>query len=136
MAVFYSQIHVVNLESESEFWGDTGDSVLFILRGEGNRSWLEGHYPLTSKFGEHCSKKTLVPEGPDDPNMLLDGCLVFLTEIFSECEHYSELEKIVNSSDFIDLDLNKPEGWDTMRKECVGYMGRLDVKTISLVPED
>ena len=67
--------------------------------------------------------------------MILDGCLVFLPEIFSECKHYSVLKKIVDSSEFIDLNQNKPEEWDTIRKECIKYMGRLKLETV-LLPGD
>ncbi len=136
MVVYYSEVYMVELKSESEFWGNIGNTILFMMLGEGNKEWLEGHFPYTSESKLTRKSKTVVLEKTDDPNRFLDGCLVFIPEIFSESKHYSELKKIVDSTDFIDLDLNKPENWDIIRNDCIQYMGRLNIETCSFGSED
>jgi len=135
MATEYSAVHIAKLKSESEFWGDSSSPLLIMLQGEGSRQWLQGHYPPDPDNEKKCGHRIVIPEGPDDPNMILDGCLVFIPEIFSECKHYSLLKKIVDSKDVIDLNMEKPEEWDTIRKECVKYMGRLKLETVLLPNE-
>ncbi|MEM3290972.1 MAG: hypothetical protein QXS21_06805 [Thermoproteota archaeon] len=128
----YSMIHIVRLIVEEEFWGEVDYPLLIILQGEGNRQWLEGHYPSISKFKKTCGKKTVIPEKPDDENMILDACLVFLPELFSKIEHYASLKEIVRTNDFIDLDLNKPKQWDIIRREGLEQMGKISIESLKI----
>ena len=130
MPSYYSVVYLIGLKSESEFWGNLTSTELILLQGEGNRQWIEVHYPNGSKRG--CGKKVLIPEKPEDPHAILDTCMAFLPEVFKDIPSHGDLKRIVGNSDRIDLNLDKPKEWDGLRSECIKFMERLDVKALQI----
>ena len=128
MPASFSKFYLIGLKSESEFWGNLEHTRLFLLQGEGNRQWVEAHYPAGDL--QKRVPGVLVPEKPEDPNLLLDSCMAFLPEVFQEIPDFSSLSKIVKGADRFDLNLEKPGEWDSLRKECLPYMARLEVKAL------
>ena len=51
MPSYYSVVYLIGLKSESEFLGNLTSTELILLQGEGNRQWIEAHYPNGSKLG-------------------------------------------------------------------------------------
>ncbi|MEM3844583.1 MAG: hypothetical protein QXU98_02605 [Candidatus Parvarchaeota archaeon] len=64
--------------------------------------------------------------------MIVDACLVFLPELFSKIEHYSSLKEIIKTNDFIDLNLNKPKQWNTIRREGLKQMGKISIESLKI----
>ena len=133
MPSYYSVVYLIGLKSESEFWGNLTSTELILLQGEGNRQWIEVHYPNGSKRG--CGKKVLIPERPEDPHAILDTCMAFLPEVFKDIPSHGDLKRIVGNSDRIDLNLDKPKEWDGLRSECIKFMDRLHVETLKIKEE-
>ena len=58
--------------------------VLQIWVGDAIRQWFEAHY-IDNNIRPIGKIKSLVPEGPDHPNALLDACLAFYPSAFAHC---------------------------------------------------
>ena len=72
----FSRIYCIG--GEGGFQGADGINPLLgqILVGDASRQWLE---PLYAKYdlGPLGHLKTIVPAGPDHPDMILDACIAF-----------------------------------------------------------
>ena len=133
MPSYFSAVHLIGLKTESQFWGNNSPTELFLLQGEGDRQWIEAHYPGGSGFD--CANGFLMPEQPGDQNILLDSCMLFMADVFKEIPDFKILEKFVAEKK-IDLELDKPKEWDLLRRECLPYMGRLTIKTLTIDRND
>ena len=102
------------------FMGADGiNPILFqILVGDADRQWLEVHYfsrgirPLRGI----CS---FVPARPDDPNSLLDACILFYPEHFKNSATLTIVEEQLRGVSAIDFHLNHnvPDEWEKLREE-------------------
>ena len=89
-----------------------------ILVGDGNRQWLEIHYFDTSIIPMG-SVKVIIPAGPDHPNALIDACLAFGPQYFTECPTLRQVAKGLEGKERIDFDFDgEPSGWAQLREEA------------------
>lgn len=98
------------------------DTALFEIRvGNSDRQWLQVHY--IAKGIEPILHVPIIPAGPDDPNSILDACILFYPRLFRACPSFTAVwMKLRNSSppvrvlDF-HLDPILPE-WFSLREEA------------------
>jgi len=91
-----------------------------ILVGEGGRQWLEPHYFDTSitPIGR---LRTIIPEGPNHPNSLLDACIAFCPRYFSSCPSLAEVDLALQDAERLDFDADAasiPAAWAKLREEA------------------
>jgi hypothetical protein len=71
-----------------------------------------------------------VPEGPDDPNALLDACLAFYPTAFAQCPSMKQVKSKLAKAERLDFDLGKnkiPREWDQLRSEARGPFSELNI---------
>ncbi|MBL8028724.1 MAG: hypothetical protein JNL74_20030 [Fibrobacteres bacterium] len=112
---------------EGGFQGCDGMNRIFlqILIGHGNRMWLEAVYfdSTTKPLGK---VKRIVPEDPEDPDILLDACIAFYPEAFKKCPSLERAEKSLGRKEFWDFNVNGiPSIWKQLRKEAAEYFKQL-----------
>lgn len=101
---------------------------LMILVGDGNRQWLEARIfnPQIRPLGK---VKTIIPEGPNNPNSLLDALIAFFPSYFDDCPTMAQVRKEMEGVRRMDFDLNKgiPESWEQLRTEAQKLVKNLPV---------
>jgi hypothetical protein len=114
----YSKIYCIG--PEGGFMGCDGISRLdlIILVGDGNRQWLEARIfnPEIRPLGE---MKSIIPNGPNDPDSLLDTLIAFFPSYFEDCPTMAQVRKEMEGVQLMDFDLKKgiPESWEQLRNE-------------------
>ncbi len=106
-----------------------------ILVGEGNRQWLEPRY--CDQPAEPLGKiRTIVPQGPDDPNMLLDACIAFFPNLFTSCPSLAKLRRQCAELHSLDFDYAKdiPVDWHRVREEAKPVFKTLVIYEAHLQP--
>jgi hypothetical protein len=103
--------------------------LLQILVGDADRQWLEAHYfdPRIRPIG---NIKSVVPEGPDHPNALIDACLAFYPEAFAQCPSMTEVKSKLARAEQLDFHLGKnkiPQAWHRLRIEARGRFAKLHI---------
>jgi len=96
--------------------------ALQIWVGEGNRQWFEAHY-FDNDIRPIGKIKTIVPEGPDDRNGLLDACLAFYPRAFAQCASMAAVQSKLTLAETLDFDMGKskiPQEWHQLRSEALG----------------
>ena len=131
-----SKIYVIG--EPGGFMGADGVNPIYlmILVGDGNRQWLEPSY-VDWKLGPMGTLKSLVPEEPDHPDALLDACLAFAPDLFSDCPSLEEVSRSLSGVDQLDFHLKKegvPTGWSTLREEARPFFSKLNIWTAKLRP--
>ncbi len=114
--------------------------ILFqILVGDGNRQWLEVHY--FDKGIKPIVEATIIPEGPDNPDSLVDACILFFPSHFRECSLLekvaSELKKNLKPGGLLDFDLGKkqiPRDWLALREQARPCFKQLAIFQAALEP--
>ena len=90
-----------------------------IFRGDGGRIWYEPHY-LDKSIKPIGGIAVTVPNGPEDPNQLLDALIAFAPKFFENCPSLEVIKNKLADKKRLDFDLGKddiPESWDELRKE-------------------
>ena len=110
-----------------------------ILVGDADRQWLEVHY-----FDQRIRpivKANIVPEFPNDPNALMDACVLFFPKHFQQCQLLTkvagELMKVKGLKGLLDFNLGKkhiPRDWFALREEARPYFEQLHVFRAVLEP--
>jgi hypothetical protein len=103
--------------------------LLQIWVGDAGRQWLEAHY-VDTRIRPIGNIKTIVPEGPGHPNALLDACLAFYPEAFSQCPSMTRVKSKLAKAEQLDFDLGKnkiPQEWDQLRSEARGPFSELHI---------
>lgn len=91
-----------------------------ILVGDADRQWLEPRY-YDKKLKPIGKIQFIIPEGPNNPNMLIDACLAFFSNLFEQCPSLEEVkEQSLNMTrlDFNALKESIPQSWTKLRKEA------------------
>ena len=91
-----------------------------IFRGDGNRIWYEPHY-LDLAIKPIGGITVTVPNGPEDPNQLLDALIAFAPKFFENCPSLEGVKNKLADKKILDFDLGKddiPEGWNKLREEA------------------
>ena len=94
--------------------------LMAIFRGDGGRIWYQPHY-LDKSIKPIGRITTTVPNGPEDPNQLLDALIAFAPKFFEQCPSLKEVKNKLAEKISLDFDLGKdtiPESWDELRKEA------------------
>ena len=94
--------------------------LMTIFRGDGNRIWYESHY-LDRSIKPIGGINTTVPNGPEDPNQLLDALIAFAPKFFENCPSLEGVKNKLADKKILDFDLGKddiPEGWNKLREEA------------------
>ena len=119
------------------FDGSDGINPIYlqIWVGDAHRQWLEVHYcaPEIRPLGDI---KRFVPRRPNDPVNIMDACLLFYPEFFSQCSLIAVVAEKLKDKDFVDFDLeeNVPKEWPWLRYEARPYFEKLGVFSATLEP--
>jgi len=132
----FSKIYCVG--GSGGFQGADGvNPILFqILVGDASRQWLQVHYfdQTMKPLGEI---KTIVPEGPNNPNALLDACIAFFPLHFQDCPSLAQVAISLRDVQHLDFDLGMseiPDGWAALRAEALPAFRALNIWQADLVP--
>ena len=131
----YSRIYVIG--GEGGFLGSDGvyPIALEIRVGEGNRRWLEVKYfeAAIKPFGDI---QTIVPNGPDSPDALIDACLAFWPEHFADCPAFPSVKASVAGMTGLDFTDPKsiPTEWSALREQARPYFDQLNIWVADLKP--
>lgn len=100
---------------------------LQIWVGEGSRMWLQAH-PIDLTVQPLGGLTRIVPPAPDHPDMLLDACVVFDPERFSDCpalpalheelERRAALADVDSTLDWDRCPRRVRKLWETVREEA------------------
>ena len=128
MSSFYSTAYLVGDPIDSDFFGSDLNPKLLILQQEGNRTSLQVFY-LDENVKPISNIRTVIYESPEDPYMLLDSAIAFYHEFFRKCTSLSKVKKQLKDVNFLDLDLNMPNGWKELREEALPYFKKLRINS-------
>ena len=97
-----------------------------IWQGASSRRWYEAHHFTGGKpLG---SLKALIPAGPEDPDALLDACLAFAPDFFTNCEALAGVRDEIGDAEILDFDLEEPPAsWSELREEARGRFAELNI---------
>lgn len=113
------------------FQGADGINPIYfqIWVGDGDRQWLEAHY-VDKTIRRLGAVRTLIPEGPDHPNALIDACLAFYPEHFRSCPTLAAVKKPLAGISTLDFDMGKvcvPREWPKLRREAWPFYRTLNI---------
>ncbi len=128
MPSFYSKVFLVGESIDNEFSGNDISPKFMILQQEGNRVSLQVFY-LDDKIRPISHIRTVVPESPESPYILLDASIAFYPQFFKDCASLMNVKKQLKNTTFLDLNMNMPEGWRNLRKEVFPYFKKLRINT-------
>ncbi|WP_298672748.1 hypothetical protein [uncultured Megasphaera sp.] len=86
-----------------------------LWRGISSRMWFE---PATG-FKKKCIKvRSMVPSGPDDPDMVLDAAMAFCPWAFASVPEYQSMYNRMETELLLDFNLHRgiPEEWARVRE--------------------
>jgi hypothetical protein len=66
---------------------------------------------------------------PGDPYLLMDSVIAFYPEYFRNCASLTKVKDQLKNITFLDLQLNKPDGWERLREEAFPYFKKLRINT-------
>lgn len=107
-----------------------------ILVGESDRQWLEPHY-FDSAIIPIGRLRVIIPEGPDNPDALLDACIAFCPRYFSACPSLAEVESALRDTERLDFHAEVasiPPSWATLREEARPVFAALNCWRADLEP--
>jgi hypothetical protein len=134
----YSRIYC--LGGQGGFQGADGINPIRcqIWVGEGNRQWWESHY-FDDSIAPLGNITVVVPEAPNHVNALIDSCIAFLPDIFSECPSMAEVRREASALTRLDFDADAkdvPSRWDRLRFEARATFADLAVFEATLARVD
>ena len=107
------------------------DNVLQILVGGNFRQWLRPVYFRDSDIRPISSIKTIVPDGPNNKNMLIDACIAFAPTFFKDCHSLDNVQNLINKSssllDFNSKDGGVPKEWVKLREQAKETFDKLKI---------
>ena len=110
--------------------------VLQILVGGGSRTWLEVHY-FDRAVRPIGNIRTIIPDGPDNPDALLDACLAYFPLHFAECPSLERVSNELADATHLDFDLGTrmiPMEWNRLREEARPLLPLLNIYFAALEP--
>jgi hypothetical protein len=72
----------------------------------------------------------MIPEKPDDENMLLDACIAFYPDFFKKCPTMERLKEKLKENTYLDFHLEKdkiPNEWYRLRQEAKPIFKTLNI---------
>lgn len=131
-----SKLYVVG--GQGGFMGSDGVNPVdfIILVGDSSRQWLEPvyHDPSIKPLGR---LTTIIPEGPDRPDSLLDACIAFAPGFFSKCPSLKKVRVQLADTERLDFDLGRsaiPTSWAALREEARPIYQHICMWQATLVP--
>jgi len=94
--------------------------LMTIFRGDGGRIWYEPHY-LDKSIKPIGEIAVTIPNGPEDPNQLLDALIAFAPKFFEKCPSLAGVKNKLAEKKRLDFDLHQddiPEDWNKLREEA------------------
>ena len=123
MGVYLVGIHVESPESP---FPPYIKPKLMVLEQFGNRKVYRSFY-LDNDLEPMSKVRRVVPESFDSPTGLMDAVIAFYPEWFKECKTLPKVLNLIKENEFLDLDLEMPEGWNKLRKEAYPYYFKLRI---------
>jgi hypothetical protein len=123
----FSKLFVIGGRGGFDVADEVNPIQLQIWVGDSDRQWLEPHYvDVTIKpIG---TLRSLVPEGPNHPNSLIDACIAFFPKHFRECPSLTEAVEQLRRVSRLDFDKhNVPSVWQKLREEARPFFDRLNI---------
>ncbi len=113
------------------FMGADGINPIFfqILVGDADRQWLEVKY-FDKTIKPMGNITTIIPEGPNHPNSLLDACIAFFPKFFVECPSVEIVSKKLANKKRLDFDAKPdeiPKEWQQLRNEALTLFKTLHI---------
>lgn len=102
---------------------------LQIWVGDADRQWLEPHY-VDRSIKPLGTIRSIVPEGPDVPNSLIDACIAFFPQQFEQCPSLTVVRERLQTATYLDFDVGKdeiPEEWTQLRREAWPFFKKLTI---------
>jgi hypothetical protein len=130
MSSSYSYAYIVGAPLDSDFYGKDISPKLLLLQGEGNRQSLQVYY-IDDKISPIGKIKRIVLESPNGAYNLLDACITFFPDWFEKCKTLQSVKEELSQKELLDLDLEKPSAWDTLRDEALSRFKALRINTAS-----
>lgn len=130
MSSSYSYAYIVGAPMDSDFYGRDVSPKLLLLQGEGDRQSLQVYY-IDDKISPIGKIRRIVPESPNGAYNLLDACITFFPDWFGKCKTLQSVKEELSQTEFLDLDLEKPSDWDTLRDEALSRFKALRINTAS-----
>ena len=118
--VYFIAIHSKEVDPPDYVESDPHTILMTIFRGDGGRIWYEPHY-LDKSIKPIGEITVTIPNGPEDPNQLLDALIAFAPKFFEKCPSLEGVKNKLADKKRLDFDLGKddiPESWDELRKEA------------------
>ena len=128
MSSFYSTAYLVGNPLDSDFFGNDLSTKFLILRQEGNRTSMQVFY-IDKKVKPISKISVVVVMSPDDSYLLMDSVIAFYPEYFRNCASLTKVKDQLKNITFLDLQLNKPDGWERLREEAFPYFKKLRINT-------
>ena len=132
----YSKIFLIGELGGFEGVDGINSISLEILVGEGNRQWLEVvYFDKNIKSIGHINK--IIPEEPNNENMLLDACIAFFPDYFKDCSNIKNIKDKLSNFSILDFDLEKdqiPKEWFLLREEARSYFEKLNIFAAEILP--
>lgn len=133
----FSRMYCVG--SPGGFMGADGINPIWleILVGDADRQWLECRY-FEKKIPRLNRVKTLIPAKPNDTLMLLDACLVFLSDYFKNCPSMALVLEELGETTYLDFCAGDgvPKSWGKLRQEATEPFKSLDIWEATFVKYD
>ena len=112
--------------------------TLQILVGDADRQWLEPHY-FDKRLKPIGNIRTIIPEGPNHPNSLVDACIAFSPKFFENCSSLTKVKIELQDNTCLDFHLGLesiPLSWFDLRKEAIPYFKKLNIFEANLTQLD
>lgn len=105
-----------------------------ILAGDADRQWLECYY-FDRRIRPLGRVRTIIPAGPNHPDMLLYAVIAFFPEFFRACPSLTEARSFLEDARKIDFDtgFNVLLCWDKLREEAREHFGSLAIYKANFV---
>lgn len=118
------------------FQGADGlNPILFeILVGDASRQWLEPVY-VSCEAKPIGQIRKIIPDGPDKPSSILDACIIFCPELFTDCPSLESVKKELSNAKSIDFDLDEKlsDNWLQLRAEAEEVFKQLKIYEATFV---
>lgn len=107
-----------------------------VLVGDADRQWLEPHY-FDKSIKPIGKLRVIVPARPDHLDALLDACIAFCPQHFSECPLLREIESVLRDAERLDFDARPqdvPAAWARLREEARPLFAGMNIWQADLMP--
>ena len=117
---YFIAIHSKEVDPPDYVESDPHTILMTIFRGDGGRIWYEPHY-LDKSIKPIGEITVTIPNGPEDPNQLLDALIAFAPKFFEKCPSLEGVKNKLADRKRLDFDLHQddiPEDWNKLREEA------------------